>query len=82
MNTKLTLTIDRSVIQDAKKYAKKNRRSLSDLVENYFKILVNEEPTDQEELTPLVRSMKGAFKISRGIDYKKELTSSLSKKYM
>ncbi len=82
MNTKLTLTIDRSVIQDAKKYAQKNRRSLSDLVENYFKILVNEEPTDQEELTPLVRSMKGAFKISRGIDYKKELTSSLSKKYM
>ena len=36
MTTKLTLTIDDSVIAIAKKYAKQNGKSLSDIVENYL----------------------------------------------
>ena len=39
MNTKLTLTIDQSVIEKAKKYAKEKERSLSDLIENYLKLI-------------------------------------------
>ncbi len=83
MNTKLTLTIDRSVIEKAKKYARKKERSLSDLIENYLKSLVtNEGPSDEEELTPIVKSLKGSFKASKDFDYKKELTDSLSKKHL
>ncbi len=37
MNKKLTLTIEQELISRAKKYAKDKGRSLSDLVENYFK---------------------------------------------
>ncbi len=44
MNTKLTLTIDKSIIEKAKKYARNRERSLSDLIENYLKALTSEEP--------------------------------------
>lgn len=39
MKKKLTLTIDESVIKQAKAYAKKQGRSLSAVVENYLKAL-------------------------------------------
>ncbi len=42
MNTKLTLTIEKEVIQIAKEYAKEKGQSLSDLVENYFKLITTE----------------------------------------
>ena len=37
MNTKLTLTIEQEIINKAKKFAKENNRSLSDIIENYLK---------------------------------------------
>ena len=37
MHTKLTLNVEEEIIQDAKKYAKKNRISLSKIVEKYLK---------------------------------------------
>ncbi|MDH5366136.1 MAG: DUF6364 family protein [Cyclobacteriaceae bacterium] len=40
MNTKLTLTIEQALIEKAKEYAKSKGRSLSDIVENYFKAIV------------------------------------------
>ena len=54
MNTKLTLTIEQSVIEKAKKYARKKERSLSDLIENYLKALTKEEPSEPKETTPIV----------------------------
>ena len=50
MNTKLTLTIEQSVIEKAKKYAKNKERSLSDLIENYLKSLTNLEEKTVEEI--------------------------------
>ncbi|HEV7382270.1 MAG TPA: DUF6364 family protein [Dyadobacter sp.] len=43
MNTKLTLTIEQSIIEKAKKYAKKTDTSLSSLIENYLKALTSDE---------------------------------------
>ena len=40
MTTKLTLTIDESIIDSAKAYARDQGRSLSDVVENYLKVLL------------------------------------------
>jgi hypothetical protein len=39
MEAKLTLKLDQMVINSAKKYAENNNRSLSKLVEDYFKNL-------------------------------------------
>lgn len=82
MNTKLTLTIDKSVIEKAKIYAHNKNRSLSDLIENYLKALTNEEPSTEIELTPIVRSLKGSFKMPKDFDYKMELKDELKKKYL
>jgi len=38
MTTKLTLTIEDTVIDSAKKYARQKGKSLSDIVENYLTI--------------------------------------------
>jgi hypothetical protein len=82
MSTKLTLTIDESVIEKAKKYAKTKDKSLSNIIENYLKFLLKDDPIDSDELTPLVKSLKGSFTVPIDFDYKKELTQSLTKKYL
>ncbi|TAE32902.1 MAG: hypothetical protein EAZ91_03295 [Cytophagales bacterium] len=82
MNTKLTLTIEHSVIEEAKKYARKRERSLSDLIENYLKALIRETTIEKDELTPTVKSLRGSFKLSEKIDYKNELADRLSEKYL
>ncbi|AFU69538.1 hypothetical protein P700755_002820 [Psychroflexus torquis ATCC 700755] len=83
MNTKLTLTIEREIIERAKKYAKEKNRSLSDLIENYLKILTKEEHIQKEKmLNPVVKSLKGSFKTSKKLDYKKELNNRLEEKYL
>ena len=43
MNTKLTLTIEQEIIERAKLYAKSKNRSLSDIIENYLKILTKKK---------------------------------------
>lgn len=82
MNTKLTLTIEQSVIEKAKKYAKDKKRSLSNLIENYLKALTKESSSNEIELTPIVKSLKGSFTAPKNFDYKKELTNRLSEKYL
>lgn len=82
MNVKLTLTIEETVIEKAKKYAKVKERSLSNLIENYLKALTTESNQKEIELTPIVKSLKGSFNAPKDFDYKKELTNRLSEKYL
>ena len=82
MDAKLTLTIEQSVINRAKRYAKTKERSLSDLVESYFKMLTKETTSNDIELTPTVKALKGSFRAPKNFNYKEELTDILSDKYM
>ena len=81
MNTKLTLTIEEKIIQRAKKYAKEKHSSLSGIVENYLRILTQEEKKENKKITPLVKSLQGSFKAPENFDYKKELKDRLADKY-
>ena len=81
MNTKLTLTIEQSVIEKAKIYARKKERSLSDLIENYLKALTIEESKKENELTPIVSNLKGSFKMPKDFDYKKEGIFQMTSKF-
>ena len=72
MTTKLTLTIDESVIDSAKAYARDQGRSLSDVVENYLKILAAKSPTE-DTLSPKVLQLRGSIKLPPNFDYKSEL---------
>lgn len=82
MNTKLTLTIEQSTIEKAKKYAKGKGRSLSDIVENYLKVIIKEDNPNVIDPTPIASALRGSFKAPDDFDYKKELSKSLSKKYL
>ncbi|MDP3432195.1 MAG: DUF6364 family protein [Bacteroidota bacterium] len=82
MNTKLTLTIEQSIIEKAKKYANVKGRSLSNIVENYLKAIKKEDNIESTDLTPIVKSLKGTFKAPKNIDYKKELPKRLTEKYL
>lgn len=82
MNTKLTLTIEQEIIKRAKDYAKEKNRSLSDIIENYLKMLTKEEQKQKDrKLNPIVKSLKGSFKMPKDLDYKKELRNRLEEKY-
>ncbi|WP_396596253.1 DUF6364 family protein [Dokdonia sp. R86516] len=83
MNTKLTLTIEKEIIERAKNYAKEKNRSLSDIIENYLKTLTKEERKNKsKKLNPAVESLRGSFKMPKDMDYKKELKNRLEKKYI
>lgn len=86
-DTKLTLNIKKRVVNMAKTYAKKQGRSLSDIVENYLMAISNNEKIDEEEimsnLSPEIRELVGiAGKVPKDIDYKKEVEDYLVKKYL
>ena len=82
MNTKLTLTLEKEVIEMAKAYAKEKGQSLSELVENYFKLVtIDRRKIKPKELSPRIRRLRGIIKVTEKIDYKKTLTEELSKKY-
>jgi len=75
MVTKLTLTIEESVIEKAKTYAKAKGDSLSGIISS-------ETLVSDVEFTPLVKSLKGSFSAPEDYDYKKELKKGLSEKYL
>jgi len=82
MNTKLTLTIEQTIIEKAKEYSRNKGRSLSDIIENYLKAITKEDSDEKVTLTPIVKSMKGSFKAPKEFDYKKELAKMLTEKYL
>lgn len=56
MKAKLTLKIDKSKIEKAKKYAMEKDSSLSKMIENYLQALTNKQEED-DEISPLVKSL-------------------------
>jgi hypothetical protein len=82
MDTKLTLSINKDVARKAKVYAKTKGRSLSDLVENYLKLLTRNTPVEETEYSPMVKSLLGSVTLPDDFDYKKELGDALVKKYL
>jgi len=70
MSTKLTLTIEDTVIDSAKKYARQKGKSLSDIAENYLKSISASEESVQT-LSPRVAKLMGSVKLPEDFDYKK-----------
>jgi hypothetical protein len=47
MTTKLTLSVEKDTIETAKLYAKNQNKSLSEIIENYLKVLVQDTKEEQ-----------------------------------
>jgi hypothetical protein len=82
MNSKLKLTIEHSIIEKAKRYARERERSLSDLIEDYLRALTNEKEIDEDDSISVIKKLRGSFDLPKNFDYKNELTDSLTKKYL
>lgn len=80
-NVKLTLKLKQGAIQKAKAYAKRNKESLSRLVERYFES-VSEPPAQYEAgITPLVKELSGVIRMKKGANERKLYAEYLAKKY-
>lgn len=85
MNTKLTLTIDKDVVADAKAYAKSKNRSLSNLIESFLRQVSSEDVKTQakdSDLHPTIAALKGSIKLPKDFDYKTELQNALEERYL
>ncbi len=78
MESKLTLKLDTRVIKRAKKIAAERNRSLSSMVEQFFRQLP-EDIDDTVVLSPIVRELSGILTAEQlsDLDYR----SYLEKKY-
>lgn len=78
MNTKLTLNLDKEIIDEAKNYAKSQSVSLSKLIENYLNSLTR---TSKKKTTvsPLVESLTGI--IPSEYDEKNEYRNYIDQKH-
>ena len=79
MNAKLTLNINKSVIEGAKLYAKENKMSLSKLIENYLSSFEKTSSTERR-ISPLVESLTGVIP-NECMDERKDYRNYLTKKY-
>lgn len=78
MNTKLTLRLDKDLINAAKSYGKAHGKSVSQLVADYFTAL--KQPMPERPLSPLVARLKG---IAKGAEFEKDdYREYLAKKYL
>ncbi len=75
MKTKLTLTLNKEIIEQAKSYAKNNDMSLSILIETYLNSL-----TKKANISPLVESLTRVIP-DENCDYKKDYNDYLSQKH-
>lgn len=84
MNAKLTLSLDKEVIEQAKEYAKAKGISISHMVENFLKISINQKPISEDwekELSPLIKSLSGVIPPLSDKEVKEEYMEHLEKKY-
>ena len=80
MDKKLTLSLDKSIIESAKDYAKSNNISLSKLIESYLTTLTKQK-RNSTEITPLVESLSGVINLDEDFDIKDAYTDYLIEKY-
>lgn len=80
MTTKLTLTVEKTIIERAKSYAKQTGRSLSELIENYLEAITEEN--SNSDLSPKLKKLVGSVHLPEDFDYDKELRSAIEKKHL
>ena len=62
MQTKLTLRLEERLVRRAKAYARRSGKSVSQMVADYFLLLLGREPEEAESLPPTVKLLKGSLR--------------------
>ena len=77
MKARLNLTIDQSLLEDVKQYATLKNTSVSELVEEYFKVIIQ---TKKKSFVELIKELPKP-KIDENFDWKEEFYKDKMKKY-
>ena len=78
MNTKLTLSLNKSIIERAKRYAKGNNQSLSQIIESYLEKITSRNP---ELGDPELDSVRGIITLPNSFNLKEEVKNLRIKKH-
>jgi Family of unknown function (DUF6364) len=81
VETKLTLSMEKEVIEEAKRYAREKNTSLSRLIKTYLVSITRNKSEKDTDITPLVKSLSGVLSVEKKAHYKKEYSDYLQKKY-
>jgi len=84
MDAKLTIKLNKNVVDRAKEYSTTQNRSLSRIIESYLSSLVSRTNTasDNEiQISPFIKSMSTGVHLPVDIDYKKEYAEYLTEKH-
>ena len=84
MDTKLTLKLDKQVIDRAKEYAVSHNRSLSRIIESYLQSLTIQEGSKKNgdiQISSFVKSMTSGVHIPADLDYKAEYSNYMTEKH-
>ena len=82
MTSKLTLTVDDSVIKQAKIYSHQNNISLSKIVEAYFKLITDDTKKTNQQIPPITQELSSMLKLKTRKSDKKLLAEALIKKHI
>jgi hypothetical protein len=81
MNTKLTLSLNKDIIQQAKTYAKKHNISLSFLIENYLQKIIGDYQGKASTKGTIVNELSGIINLNLDDDLKDGYADYLTGKY-
>jgi hypothetical protein len=80
METKLTLRLNKRVIDKAKDYAHNHNISLSKIVESYLESITKQKVV-ATEISTLVESLSGVIQLDENFNYRKDYSNHLAEKY-
>ena len=78
--TKLTLSVEESVVEQAKRMAKANRTSVSAMFSQFVRSAAAAGAAPAK-IGPLTRKLSGVMKLPPGKGYKEVLADALAEKY-
>lgn len=84
MKAKLTLLLDKGIIEDAKEYAADNDTSLSRMFEDFLKATFSDRKRSakyRRKVSAKVRSLRGIITVPANLDHKEAYADHLAKKY-
>jgi Family of unknown function (DUF6364) len=80
MNAKLTLSLNREIIEQAKKFSRSHHKSLSKLIEGYLRQVTRSDEASKQ-VTPLVAKLSGVIDAQKLGDHKSGYVDYLAEKY-
>lgn len=80
MATKLTLTVEKSIIERAKFYAKNTGKSLSEIKQNHLEFIPQEK--NDKKLSNKLNKIVGSVKLPDNFNQHKELLSYFENKHL